>query len=189
MKTDFTLASLSAPIAGGLLVLIGCATPGGSSTAADDSMMDAFQEYKTAWNNHDVPTLVDFYGKNGMYTNPGTGKLSGKAFGQWAGALFTAIPNFKVKVVSADPVDADTLAEQWVMTGTWSKPFPGGPLAGAKPSGKSFTVPGASFIDWNGGKIVSDNTYYDQMAFLTQLGVIPAPEQSPQANNAQGGAQ
>jgi steroid delta-isomerase-like uncharacterized protein len=183
MKTESTLiASLLAPVAGSLLLLAGCAAAGGSSTAADDSMMQAYEQYKAAWSNHDVPTLVDFHGKSGTYTDPGAGKLSGQAFGQWVGALFTAIPDFKVQLVSADPVDADTLAEQWVITGTWTKPFPGGPLAGAKPSGKSFTVPGASFIDWNGTKIVSENTYYDQMAFLTQIGVIPPPGQSPQAS-------
>jgi len=177
----FTRALL-APAAGGLLVLLGCATPGGSLTAADNSMMQDFRAYKAAWNNHDVPALVAYFGENGTYTNPGTGKLSGKAFGQWVGALFTAIPDFKVKVVSADPLDEDTLAEQWVITGTWTKPFPGGPLAGKKPTGMSFTVPGAEFQDWSDGTIESVNAYYDQMALLTQIGVIPPPDQSAPAS-------
>lgn len=98
------------------------------------------------------------------------------------GGLFTAIPDFKVKVVSADPVDEDTLAEQWVITGTWTKPFPGGPLAGKKPTGKSFTVPGAEFQEWSDGTIESVNAYYDQMALLSQIGVIPPPGQGQQAD-------
>jgi predicted ester cyclase len=74
-------------------------------------------------------------------------------------------------------VDEDTLAEQWVITGTWKKPFPAGPLAGVPPTGKAFSVPGASFLEWSDGKIQSSVHYYDQMALLTQIGVIPPPEQ------------
>lgn len=59
-------------------------------------MMQSFKEYKAAWNNHDVPTLVGFYGDDGTYTNPGTGQVSGEAFAQWVEALFTAIPDFNV---------------------------------------------------------------------------------------------
>jgi hypothetical protein len=56
--------------------------------------------------------------------------------------LFTAIPNFHVKVVSAGASGDNTLAVQWVITGTWKKPFPSSSLAGKKPTGKSFDVPG-----------------------------------------------
>lgn len=182
MKTvSMFTRSLLTPVAGGLLVLIGCATPGGS-TAADDSMMEAFDEYKAAWNSHDVPALVAFYGKNGTYSNPGTGEISGEALEGWLQGLFTAIPDFKVQVVSADPVDDNTLAEQWVIKGTWTKPFSGGPLAGKKPTGKSFTVPGAEFQEWADGKIQSVDAYFDQMAWLIQLGVIPPPDQGPPAS-------
>jgi hypothetical protein len=96
--------SLLTPVAVALLVFIGCITPGGSSTAGDDSMMQAFQEYKTAWNSHDVKALVAFYGKNGTLNDPGAGKLSGRALANWLQGLFAAIPNFKVRLVSADPI-------------------------------------------------------------------------------------
>jgi steroid delta-isomerase-like uncharacterized protein len=183
MKSVSTLTrSQLSPFVGCLLVLIGWVIPGGSSTAADTSMMQAFHEYKAAWNSHDVQALMAFYGKNGTLNNPGTGKISGQAIAQWLGGFFTAIPDFKVKVVSADPVSNHMLAEQWVISGTWEKPFPGGPLAGKKPTGKSFTVPGATFLKWQNDKIVSDTQYYDQMAFLTQIGVIPPPGQKPQAS-------
>jgi predicted ester cyclase len=174
--------SLLAPMAGGLLVFIGCVTPGGSSTAADTSMMQAFHEYKAAWNSHDVQALMAFYGQQGTLNNPGTGKMPPQATARWLQGLFTAIPDFKVKVISADPIGNHMLAEQWVISGTWEKPFPDGPLAGKKPTGKSFTVPGATFLKWHGDKIVSDTQYFDQMAFLTQIGVIPPPGQKPQAS-------
>jgi hypothetical protein len=64
-----------APAIGGLLVIIGYAVPAWPSAAADTSMMQAFQDYKTAWNSHDVQALVAFYGKHGTLSNPGTGKM------------------------------------------------------------------------------------------------------------------
>jgi len=170
--------SLSPLIAGGLLALSGFAIAG-SSTAEEEAMMKAFQEYVNAWNSHDVDAVVAFYGKQGTYTNPRTGKISGEAFAQWVGGQFTAIPDLHVDVVSADPIDEDTLAGQWVITGAWEKPFPSGPLAGKKPTGRSFRVPGAEFQEWDDGKLESVNAYYDQMTFLIQIGALPPPGQSP----------
>jgi hypothetical protein len=169
-------------MASGQLVLIGCVMPSGSLSAADTSMMQAFREYKAAWNSHDVRDIVAFHGKNGTLGNPGTGKMPPRATTQWLRGLFTAISDFHVRGVSADPISNHMLAEQWVISGTWKKPFPNGPLAGKKPTGKSFTVPGATFFKWQGDKIVSETQYYDQMAFLTQLGVIPSPSAKPQSS-------
>ncbi|MGH8502833.1 MAG: ester cyclase [Gammaproteobacteria bacterium] len=153
-----------------------------STSVADDAMMQAFEGYKTAWNSHDMQTLSSYFTEDATYTDPGTGKLSGPAIAGAVQGLFTAIPDFKVQILSADAVDEDTLAEQWVISGTWTKPFPSGPLAGAQPSGKSFTVPGSSFLEWQGDKIRSSVHYYDQLAFLTQIGVIPPPGEKPQAS-------
>lgn len=89
------------------------------------------------------------------------------------GGLFTGIPDFKVQTVSNDMVDESRMAEQWVISGTWTKPFPGGPLAARSLREKSFTVPGASLYEWENGKIKKYDAYYDQMPFLTQIGVIP----------------
>jgi len=168
--------SLLALLAVGLLALAGCATPGASSSATADpgsAMMNAYGGYKAAWNRHDVAAIVGYYGENGAYHNPSVGRpLSGAAFAGWLKGLFAAIPDFRVEIVSADPAGDQRLAEQWVITGTWTKPFPAGPLAGAQPTGKSFTVPGAGFLEWKDGKIVSSTQYFDQMAFLTQIGVI-----------------
>ena len=84
----------------------------------------------------------------------------------------TAVPDCRVEVVSVASVNDHVLAEQWVFKGTWTKPFPGGPLAGVQPSGKSFVLPGSSFIEIRDGKIVSDTVYFDNLSFLTQIGVI-----------------
>ncbi|HET6781136.1 MAG TPA: ester cyclase [bacterium] len=135
-------------------------------------MMQSFEDYKAAWNRHDVSALAKYYGQNGTLTNPAAGRVSGEALKGWLNVLFTGVPDFEVEVVSATPVNDHTLAEQAVIKGTWTQPFPAGPLAGAKPTGKSFSVPLAAFYEWKDGKIISGTHYFDQMAWLTQIGVI-----------------
>ncbi len=174
--------SLFALFAAGLLALSGCASQGGATSAGAGSIAQSHKAYKDAWNRHDVGTIVAQYGASGTLDNPAAGgKVQGEAMAQWLGALFTAIPDFKVDTVRNDVV-GDTMTEEWVIKGTWTQPFPGGPLAGAKPTGKSFVVPGAGFYRYNGGRIVDGRHYFDQMSFLTQLGVIPPPGQAPQAS-------
>jgi len=160
-----------------LLALSGCTSQGGATSGGVGVIGQSHQAYKEAWNRHDVGAVVAQYGSGGTLDNPSAGKVAGEALGQWVGALFTAIPDFHVDTVSTN-VAGDTLTEEWVIKGTWTQPFPGGPLAGAKPTGKSFVVPGAGFYRYSGGKIVDGRHYFDQMSFLTQLGVIPPPQQA-----------
>jgi len=175
--------SLFSLLATCLIALSACATAGGSSTADNSALMDSYQDYKAAWNRHDVSELVGYFGQDGTLNNPNAGgPVSGEALAGWLQATFAAIPDFKVQVLSASPIGNDRIADQWVIKGTWTKPFPGGPLAGAKPTGKSFAVPGAGFYEWEDGKIVSGTHYFDQMALLTQMGVIPPPGQNPEAS-------
>ena len=163
---------LLAVLAAGLLAPSGLAAQGTASTPKS-SMMKAYHAYKAAWNRHDVPAIVAYYEVKGSLSNPAAGGVvSGPALAAWLQGTFAAIPDFKVEGVTAEPISERRLLEQWVIKGTWTQPFPGGPLAGATPTGKSFAVPGAGIFEWKDGKIVAGTHYFDQMAFLTQIGVI-----------------
>jgi predicted ester cyclase len=133
-------------------------------------MMKTMKSYELAWNRHDVARVVAYFQPNGTYINPVAGRLSGPAMTGWLQGLFAAIPDFKVETVSANPLGDRMIVSQWVIKGTWTQPFPSGPLAGAKPTGKSFTVAGASFYEWKDGNFSSETANFDQLAFLTQIG-------------------
>ena len=83
------------------------------------------------------------------------------------------MPDFRIDSTQADAV-GDRIVDRWIVKGTWAQPFPGGPLAGAKPSGRAFTLPGVSIAEVEGGKRRSYTQYWDQLAFLSQIGVIEA---------------
>lgn len=181
MKTmKFTSSAVGSALG---VALVLTASAGVADDTGGASMIGDYKDYKAAWNRHDVPALMVYFGEHGTLDNPNAGgPVSGEALGGWLQATFSAIPDFQVRSVSADTVDADTLVDRWVITGTWTQPFPGGPLAGAQPTGKSFSVPGASFYDWKDSKIVAGTQYFNQMELLTEMGVIPPPGENPQAS-------
>jgi steroid delta-isomerase-like uncharacterized protein len=176
-QTRFPCRSILPALVMACCTLIGaCASPGGGATnqGATD-IMSLYGNFKAAWNRHDAKAIAAMFHPIGTYSSPQTGQpLPPPGIEQYTGGLFAAIPDFHVDVVSATPIGPNTIAEQWVVKGTWTQPFQGGPLAGAKPSGKSFTLPGAGFLQFKDGKIASDTAYFDQMGLLTQLGVIAA---------------
>jgi len=54
------------------------------------------------------------------------------------------------------------------MSGTFLGDWPG-----LSPTGKSFSVRGASVCEVYGGKLKRESLYYDGLTFLQQLGVMP----------------
>ena len=65
----------------------------------------------------------------------------------------------------------DDYAGEWRLTGTHNGA--GGPLP---PTGKTFEILGVSIGRLEGGKIRQNRDYWDMATFLTQVGLMPAPE-------------
>ena len=169
--TTRTNASAIWPAAFAAALALGACAQG--PTPQQNAMMNVFTNYKAAWNGHDAKAIGAAFQADGTYTSPAAGgTIPAAGVAGFTQGLFAAMPDFHVNVVSVDPTDDNHVAEQWVVTGTWTQPFPAGPLAGATPTKKAIHLPGSSFIEFKDGKIVSDTLYFDQMAFLTQLGVI-----------------
>lgn len=154
----------------------GCAMQGssmGKGASEKSAMMQAYQSYVDGWNSRTPAKVMSPMSPQATYTSPGAGeKLPPREFNGYLQAFFGGVPDFHVDIVKSGPIDSDTLADEWVVTGTWTKPFVAGPLAGLAPTGKSFRLPGVGFHDFRDGKIVSTVHYYDNLSLLTQLGVI-----------------
>jgi steroid delta-isomerase-like uncharacterized protein len=74
-------------------------------------------------------------------------------------------------VVESFVEDGDSFADEWTFTGTNTGPFrlPDGTEVPA--TGK--TIKGMELVEVRDGKIVVDNLYYDFMAAVVQLGLVP----------------
>ncbi|TMI77383.1 MAG: ester cyclase [Bacillati bacterium ANGP1] len=139
------------------------------------SALAVAQRYFDAWNQHEAGLLVATFDPGGTYRDPATrGPLLGPAIGAYANSLFAAFPDLSFDLAAAPVADADCVTAQWVMRGTNTGPFGGGP-----PTGRTIAFPGADFIRVRDGHVASVEGYFDQRAFVEQLGlqVIVRPYQ------------
>jgi steroid delta-isomerase-like uncharacterized protein len=76
-------------------------------------------------------------------------------------------------VVESFFADGDEFADEWTFTGTNTGPFrlPDGTVVPA--TGKRVEIKGMEYVEVRDGKIVVDNLYYDFMAAVAQLGLVP----------------
>ena len=83
-----------------------------------------------------------------------------------------AFPDAKY-VVESFVEDGDEFADEWTFTGTNTGPFrlPDGTVLPA--NGKPVEIKGMELVEVRDGKIVVDNLYYDFMAAVAQLGLVP----------------
>lgn len=84
----------------------------------------------------------------------------------------TAFPDARY-VVKSFVEDGDTFADEWTFTGTNTGPFrlPDGSEVPA--TGRPVEIKGMELVEVRDGKIVVDNLYYDFMAAVSQLGLVP----------------
>ena len=128
------------------------------------------KRYVEDWNRHDADAIVALFVEGGTYSNPVAGQgLTGQAIADFAKGVFTTFPDVSFEIVSVGDTGGGLVAFQWLARATNT-----GPLAdGSPPTGRSLTLPGASFIQVEGDKIRSDQVYHDQKTMDEQLGLKP----------------
>jgi steroid delta-isomerase-like uncharacterized protein len=126
----------------------------------------AVKRYVDAWNRHDADAIVGLFAEGGTYSNPMAGQgLTGQAIASFAKGLFTVYPDASFEIVSIGDTGEGLVAWQWLARGTNS-----GPLADGSPStGRSVTLPGASFTQVESDKIRSEQAYHDRQTIDEQL--------------------
>jgi len=132
---------------------------------------DISDRYTELVNAHDARAIGDLYADDALMSEP-AGEFKGReAIVQYWDGLFTAMPDLNGR----DEFEAeagDTAINEWSMSGTNSGPMdtPEGTIPA---TGKRVTVRGCDAITVRDGRIQSHRVYYDQLAFMTQLGLIP----------------
>jgi len=86
-----------------------------------------------------------------------------------------AFPDAKYTVASFVE-QGDSFADEWTFTGTNTGPFRLPEGTEVPPTGRRMEIRGMELVQVRHGKIVVDNLYYDNMAVLAQLGLVPEGE-------------
>ena len=130
-------------------------------------------DYLAATNAHDLEKILTFFTDDCVYDCMPMGKVSHgkKELKDFLSSTFANMPDFKIEAKSSFNA-SDWGASEWVMSGTFAHSnIPG------VPTGKSFSLRGASIIEFRGGKISRNTNYWNLASMLQQVGAMPAPPQ------------
>jgi predicted ester cyclase len=122
--------------------------------------------YINTWNGRDADALVAAFTKDGTFCNPDTYPgVSGEALAAYVKGLWTAFPDFHIELLNAGEIEPGLVAIHWLIHATNT----GQGMDGSAPTGRTLTLKGASIIQLEAEKIVSDQCYFDRVAVCEQL--------------------
>ena len=124
------------------------------------------RRYHDAWNSRDADALVAAFTKDGTFCNPDTYPgVGGEALAAYVIGLWTAFPDFHIELLNAGEIEPGLVAHHWLVKGTNT----GQGDDGSEPTRRALALKGASIIQVEGDKVVSDQCYFDRVAVAEQL--------------------
>jgi steroid delta-isomerase-like uncharacterized protein len=134
------------------------------------------------WSAGQVETIDELVSPDYRGDIPLVGQVDRAGLKATVGAFRRAFPDlsFELQDVLGE---GDKVATRWTAHGTSQGEFMGLPA-----SHQRTTVSGFTLSEFHGGKIASDSTEYDVVAFLQSLGVqVPTPGQGAQGGEGRAG--
>ena len=125
-------------------------------------------------NRHDIGLAVAVLADDVESILPGAPPMKGiEPFNRYVNVFMTAAPDAHIEG-NRYYESGDTIVVEGVYSGTHTGPLwtPNGEVP---PTGRHFEFPFCDILQARGGKVVSHRVYFDQVVFLAQLGLIPAP--------------
>ncbi len=128
--------------------------------------------YVEVYNAGDLDAVMDLYAEDSVQLMP-DGIFQGRStIRERLAQELNAFSDIAHRVESFVD-DGDSFADEWTFVGTHTSPLrlPDGTELPA--TGKRLEIRGMEFVQMRDGKIVVDNLYYDNVAVLAQLGLVP----------------
>jgi steroid delta-isomerase-like uncharacterized protein len=132
---------------------------------------ELLERYVELYNAGDLDGVMDLYAEDAVQLMP-EGLFEGRAAIRERLARDLDACDI-VWTVESYVEQGDSFADEWSFVATHTGPFllPDGTELPA--SGKQVALRGMEFVQVRDGKIVVDNLYYDNLAVMTQLGLVP----------------
>lgn len=129
------------------------------------------RDWCEAWNSHEVDRILSYVTDDIVYEGlAGARVMSGIAeMRAYLNETFSAFPDFEIDLKSLF-ASGRWAGSEWIMSGTFKGELQ---FLGLKPTGKSFSVRGASITELRGAKVRRNTDYYDGAVFFRQIGITP----------------
>ena len=130
------------------------------------------ERYVERYNEGDLDAVMDLYAEDAVQIMP-EGTFEGRS--AIRERLARDVDGFShlIYTVGNFVEQGDAFADEWSIVGTHTGPITLPDGTEFPPTGKRVEIRGMEFVQVRDGKIVIDNLYYDNMAVLAQLGLIP----------------
>jgi steroid delta-isomerase-like uncharacterized protein len=130
------------------------------------------ERYVELYNAGDLDACMELYAEDAVQRMH-DGTFAGRAaIRERLARDLTACPD-AAYTVGSFVEQGDSFADEWTFAGTQTGPFSLPDGTQLPPAGKRLEIKGMELVQVRDGKIVIDNLYYDAMAILVQLGIIP----------------
>ena len=128
----------------------------------------------TAYNDGDLERYVDLYTDDAVLATPeGIFKGKGELRDRFAREL-NALSDFRFDVLSYVET-YDMFADEFIFAGTHTGTLLMPDGRQLPPTGRRLEVRGMEMVQVRDGRMIVDNLYYDNLAVLAQLGLLPDP--------------
>jgi steroid delta-isomerase-like uncharacterized protein len=133
---------------------------------------ELLDRYVELYNAGDLDACMELYAEDAVQKMH-DGSFEGiDAIRERLGRDLRAFPDAKY-IVDSFVGDDDTFADEWTFTGTNTGPLRLPDGSEAPSTGKPVEIKGMELVEVRDGRIVVDNLYYDFLAAVAQLGLIP----------------
>jgi ketosteroid isomerase-like protein len=131
------------------------------------------QEFYDRFGAGDLDGAIELFDPDVESVSPGGTLMGAEAFRGYGQTFKTAFLDSGMRVLSAIE-SGDTVAVEGVYTGTHTGTL-ATPMGDVPATGRSIALPFCDLFRFEGGLVVSHHVYWDQLAFMTQLGLMPEP--------------
>jgi steroid delta-isomerase-like uncharacterized protein len=130
------------------------------------------ERYVELYNAGDLDACMELYAEDAVQRMH-DGTFAGRAaIRERLARDLTACPD-AAYTVGSFVEQGDAFADEWTFAGTQTGPLSLPDGTQLPPTGKRLEIKGMELVQVRDGKIVIDNLYYDAMAILAQLGLVP----------------
>jgi steroid delta-isomerase-like uncharacterized protein len=137
-----------------------------------DANKELLDRYVELYNEGDLDACMELYAEDAVQRMH-DGIFEGiDAIRERLARDLTAFPDARY-VVESFVGEGDTFADEWTFTGTNTGPLRLPDGSEVPPTGRSVEIKGMELVKVREGKLVVDNLYYDFLAAVAQLGLIP----------------